>query len=259
MNGWMDRWTDRWIDKTILRQEAGECHKHGPSHSDPELNLITCFGQWVSNKTWRKHRFGKVLACSNTPGLMYCKVKHMEECHCPSWGHPTSASGQLTISRLMSSSLMPKDTPTNSATTRTTTQPPHRHMSSNAWWLLEAMVLGWFVTLHPCGNSFCCRRERDAERAVLGCWLSQSGRISKCWMWKKIEGGTSIQEGSGRSQEPEEGGKGKRLEKKEKEFCTRGWAAQVKKISTPKRLWCASPGQRIGVGLGAKSLERGTA
>ena len=154
---------------------------------------------------------------------------------------------------------MPKNTPTNPATTCTTTQPPHRHRSSNAWWLLEAIVLGWFVTLHPCGDSFCCRRERDAERAVLGCWLSQSGRISKCSKWKKIEGGTSIQEGSGRSQEPEEGGKGKRLEKKEKEFCTRGWAAQVKKISTPKRLWCASPGQRIEVGLGAKSLQRGTA
>ena len=32
-----------------------------------------------------------------------------------------------------------------------------------------------------------------------------------------------------------------------------------KKISTPKRLWCAHVGQRIEVGLGAESLERGTA
>lgn len=43
-----------------------------------------------------------------------------------------------------------------------------------------------------------------------------------------------MQEGSGRSQEPEEGGKGKRLEKKEKEICTRGWAAQVKRFQ-PRR------------------------
>lgn len=52
----MDRWMDRWIDgyEAILRQEAGEscplpCNLV-PSHSDPELSLMTCFGQWDSNK-----------------------------------------------------------------------------------------------------------------------------------------------------------------------------------------------------------------
>ena len=52
---------------------------------------------------------------------------------------------------------------------------------------------------------------------------------------------------------------GEGAREKEKGILHKRVGCPSKKISTPKRLWCAHVGQRIEVGLGAKSLERGTA